>query len=193
MLGLLEFNVSILRLWVFLVRVSMLGLFLIQMVLWVVFSGYFDAFFLSAGAASSLLSVFICYRAGNRGKSGCSAYTLSRKDMAKFCRVVFLYLPWIFGQAVLSAWFVTKKVCGGATASKSARNGMVPVVTLVDTQQDSELGAFMLANSITFTPGTVGMNVTQDYKIEVLALEKSLISGVAEIDNRVSAVLGDCT
>ncbi|ASI47486.1 sodium:proton antiporter [Anaplasma ovis str. Haibei] len=170
---------------------SMLGLFLIQMVLWVVFSGYFDAFFLSAGAVSSLLSVFICYKVGNRSKSGCSVYTLSRRDMAKFCRVVFLYLPWIFGQAMLSAWFVTKRVCG-AVASRNARDGIVPVVTLIDTQQDSELGAFMLANSITLTPGTVGMNVTRDYKVEVLALEESLIPGIADIDDRVNAMLRNC-
>ncbi|KAF2281722.1 hypothetical protein GH714_042546 [Hevea brasiliensis] len=94
-------------------------------------------------------------------------------------------------EAMLSAWFVTKRVCG-AVASRNARDGIVPVVTLIDTQQDSELGAFMLANSITLTPGTVGMNVTRDYKVEVLALEESLIPGIADIDDRVNAMLRNC-
>ncbi|ACM49079.1 sodium:proton antiporter [Anaplasma marginale str. Gypsy Plains] len=170
---------------VFLVCTSMLGLLLIQMVLWVVFSGYFDAFFLSAGAVSSLLSVAVCYVIGAKEESG-SRYEPPRGSAARFCRIIFLYLPWIFGQAVLSAWFVTKRVF-----APNVRDMSAPVMALVETGQSGELGAFILANSITLTPGTVGMNVTRDYKVEVLALDKSLIPGVAEIDNRVSAILGE--
>ncbi|ACZ49506.1 putative monovalent cation/H+ antiporter [Anaplasma centrale str. Israel] len=165
---------------------SILGLLLIQMMLWVVFSGYFDVFFLSAGVVSSLLSVFVCHVIGVRGESGYIRYALSRGDAVKFVRIIFLYLPWIFGQAVLSAWFVVKRVC-----ALNVRDTNTPVMVLVDTTQDSGLGAFMLASSITLTPGTVGMNVTRDYKVEVLALEQSLVPGISEIDSRVSAVLGD--
>ncbi|MGN7619001.1 MAG: hypothetical protein ACTJLM_03735 [Ehrlichia sp.] len=45
----------------------------------------------------------------------------------------------------------------------------------------------MLANSITFTPGTVSINVTESspYKIRVLAIDEESISGVADIDSQV--------
>ncbi|MCU7611340.1 Na+/H+ antiporter subunit E [Anaplasma capra] len=159
------------------------GLYLIQMALWMVFSGHVGTFFLLSGAVSSLLSVFVFCKLLNRDEDARRA-AMSVGDVSKLFSAAFRYLPWVFGQAVMSAWFVTKKIL-----ASNASGAITPVTEIVDTNQDSELGAFILASSITLTPGTVGMHVTQDYKIRVLALEPSLIPGVSEIDSRVRSIL----
>ncbi|MGN7679000.1 MAG: Na+/H+ antiporter subunit E [Anaplasma sp.] len=161
---------------------------LVQMALWVVFSGYFDLFFLSAGAISSALSVFVLRRLSRAvaADSDSERRDLSFADSARFVAGLSWYPSWIFSQVVLSAWYVTKKVFMRDVTK--LQQGFV--IEVVSTTQNSGLGAFLLANSITLTPGTVGMRVMPDYSVKVLALDRELLSGVGAIDNAVRRVAG---
>ncbi|MGN7661655.1 MAG: Na+/H+ antiporter subunit E [Anaplasma sp.] len=156
------------------------------MALWVVFSGYFDPFFLSAGAVSSMLSVFVLRRLSSAVAVDSERRDLSFVGSARLLAGLFWYPPWIFYQVVLSAWYVTKKVFM-RDVTKLRQSFVVEVVS---TTQNSELGAFLLANSITLTPGTVGMRVTPDYRVKVLALDWELLPGVGDMDSAVRRVAG---
>ena len=153
------------------------------MLLWLVLSGYFDIFFISMGMLSAILSVVIRNVLKNTVSVECYDHSQVVGGIT-IAKNVLQYCGWLMWQAVVSTVYVTKLIIG--IGGKSGK----PVVVVMDTGQKNDLGLFMLANSITFTPGTVGMKTYADGKIRVLALDPELLSGVTDIDREVSKVLG---
>ncbi|AGR79602.1 Na+/H+ antiporter subunit E [Anaplasma phagocytophilum] len=155
---------------------------IVQMSLWLVFSGYSDWFFIASGIVSSVLSVLL-YSVLEKSVpkehyKKFPSFAVGRLRLAKnFC----LYCVWLLYQVIGSSIYVTKSVFAPCVKRCS------PVVAYVDTSQKSGLGAFMLVNSITLTPGTVGVSIASDGKVKVLALDKTLLSGVSEIDSKIRA------
>ncbi|WP_249549073.1 Na+/H+ antiporter subunit E [Anaplasma phagocytophilum] len=155
---------------------------IVQMSLWLIFSGYSDWFFIASGVISSVSSVLLCSvlekSVPREHYKMFPSFGIGRLRLAKnFC----LYCAWLLCQVIGSSVYVTKRVFGPCVKHSK------PVVAYVDTSQRSGLGAFMLVNSITLTPGTVGMSIASDGKVKVLALDKTLLSGVSEIDSKIYA------
>ena len=154
------------------------------MLFWLVLSGYFDVFFVSMGVISSVLSVGIRnVLKGAVSVERCGVHSWSIMTVVKVLR----YCLWLAWQVAISTTYVTKRILG------ICREPCKPVVAVIDINQKSDVGLFILANSITVTPGTVGMRTYAGGKIRVLALNSELLSGVADIDKEISGVLGETT
>ncbi|MDB1135363.1 Na+/H+ antiporter subunit E [Candidatus Anaplasma sp. TIGMIC] len=154
--------------------------FVVQICIWLVFSGYFDTFFVTAGIISAALSVLLQnHISGSMPVDDYRALPQGCSIGVRCAKNVLLYSVWLVGQIASSTLYVTKRVFLSSKLDDS------PVVTVVDTNQRSGLGLFVLSNSITITPGTIGMGTTAEGKVKVLALDNTLLSGVSESDDRI--------
>ncbi|QGR02260.1 sodium:proton antiporter [Ehrlichia ruminantium] len=164
-------------------------LFFILFVLWLALSGYFDLFFIGLGIASTIFAVFITKRLENAIPDD-SSYTYRTKTRKLSCTPLYFirYCFWIILQVALSNLHIIKKVWNFKTIIGP------PIFRLVQTKQKSAISVSLLANSITLTPGTVSVNVSElnaPYEIRVLAIDEESMSGVTDIDNKVSQVFVD--
>ncbi|MFV9838685.1 MAG: Na+/H+ antiporter subunit E [Aaplasma endosymbiont of Hyalomma asiaticum] len=154
------------------------------MLLWLVLSGYFDAFFVSMGMISSVLSVVM--RNALKGTISVESHGIRSWGIITIVKA-FRYCLWLAWQVAISTTYVTKKILGVRCEPCK------PVIAVMNINQKSDVGLFMLANSITVTPGTVGMKTYAGGKIRVLALNSELLSGVADMDEKISGVLEETT
>lgn len=160
--------------------------FFVLMVLWLILSGYFNVFFIVSGMCSAVLSLVIVnillerihYNNGER-----VIHISSECSFTFFIRSLY-YIVWLVKQIVVSNICIVKKIWKLKLDTDSC------VFKLITVQQKNDLGVLVLANSITLTPGTVSVDVIKEdrYKIKVLAIDKELISGVDDIDNKVKEI-----
>ena len=139
---------------------------------WVLLSGYFTVFLLSAGAGSALAVVLLSRRMG----------LLRREDLPlRFGARALLYVPWLLKEIAKAAWDVTRIIV--------QRNPAIsPTLIRFRPTQRTEVGLVMHANSITLTPGTITIEAEPGYFL-VHALTRQGAQGVvdSEMDARVSA------
>ncbi|WDM85550.1 Na+/H+ antiporter subunit E [Ehrlichia sp. JZT12] len=157
-------------------------LFFTLFTFWLTLSGYFDAFFIISGLASCIVTLIITKRLKSVIPQN-NNYT-HRTSIKKLLSNTFnflYYCYWIMQQTILSNLYIIKKVWNFKTKVD------FPIFRVIQTKQTTSLNVSILANSITFTPGTVSINVTESspYKIKVLAIDRESISGVEDIDNQV--------
>ncbi len=139
--------------------------------LWLLLSGYFEAWLLWLALASVVSIVFITHRMDVVDHEGFPLHLGPR---------ALLYFPWLILEIIKSNIDVAKAVLS---------NEISPQVITVKATQDSELGRTIYGNSITLTPGTVTINLEGD-QVEVHALLDETAAGVesGEMDRRVSAM-----
>lgn len=139
--------------------------------LWLLLSGYFEAWLLWLALASVLSIVYIAHRMDVTDHEGFPLHLGPR---------ALIYFPWL-------AWEVVKSNLDVAKAILT--NQINPQVIHVKATQDSELGRTIYANSITLTPGTVTIGLEDD-GLEVHALLDETAAGVetGDMDRRVSAM-----
>jgi multicomponent Na+:H+ antiporter subunit E len=113
--------------------------FLALFAFWVLLSGQFTPFLLAAGAASSVLVVWLAMRMEVIDREGMPAH---------FWHAVFTYWPWLAWQIVKSAWQVTRLIL-------DPRLPVSPTLVRFRPSQRSSVGLVTHANSITLTPGTI--------------------------------------
>ena len=161
-------------------------LFFTLLALWLTLSGYFDSFFIISGLASCIVTLFITKRLkGTIEQTNNYSYCTHNKRFFHNLFSFLYYCYWIIQQAILSNLHIIKKVWNFKTKVD------LPTFRVIQTKQANSLNVSMLANSITFTPGTVSINVIESnpYKIRVLGIDEESISGVADIDNKVLNIL----
>ncbi|QXK92159.1 Na+/H+ antiporter subunit E [Neoehrlichia mikurensis] len=160
--------------------------FIILMMLWVILSGHFSMFFVMSGICSAMLSVVIVLvlLKDHYDNDEYVIYAPSKCSIVLLIRLLY-YIMWIIKQVAISNLYIVRKVW----RLKLDINDYV--FQLIAVQQKNNLGAFILSNSITLTPGTVSIDVIWDdgYKIRVLAIDKELILGIDDIDCRVKELL----
>ena len=131
---------------------------------WLLLSGQFESTFLvGSGVISSALAVFCCHRLGVIGE----VY----QPVESIPRFLF-YLPWLIYQIVLASLDVTRH-------SWSLRSSIQPRLVKVPHSIRHPLAQTLLANSITLTPGTVTIDVTED-QLLVHALTDDAEKGVLD-------------
>lgn len=153
-----------------------LSLGILLFLLWLLLSGYFQAFLLTLGVVSCLLVVFIALRMDLADKEAHPVHLSPR---------ILGYWFWLLKEIWLAAIDVTKRVL-------SRKLNISPVLVQLKTSQHTELGQVIYANSITLTPGTFAIRIFDD-QILVHALSREAADGLAEgeMDRRVTRVEGE--
>lgn len=125
-------------------------------IFWLLLSGHYTALPLTLGLASVVLVVWITRRMAAVDGAGLRIGLPGRAP---------LYAGWLAGQVLLSALAVLRQVWSPRLAAR-------PAVGWTSTEELTEVGTVAYANSITFTPGTLSLQVN-DAGIEVHALREA--------------------
>ncbi|MBI4204471.1 MAG: Na+/H+ antiporter subunit E [Betaproteobacteria bacterium] len=148
---------------------------LVLFAFWLLLSGYFTVFLMTAGAASAIGVVLLARRMELVDHEG-HPIRLSWR--------VFTYWPWLFKEIAKSAWDVSRIII-------NPRLPISPTLVRARTSQKSTVGVVTYANSITLTPGTISVEVRRG-EILVHALTRegadSLLEG--EMDRQVTRFEG---
>lgn len=150
-----------------------LSLGLVLYCLWLLLSGYFQALLLSLGGLSVIAIVWIAHRMDVIDHEGHPIHLTAR---------AFLYWPWLIGEIVKSNIDVAKIII-------RRKMPISPMVIEIKSNQETELGQVIFANSITLTPGTVTIAIDRDIMV-VHALTREAADGLQTgvMDRRVTAM-----
>ena len=125
--------------------------FCVMFVFWIIMSGKFDLFHLGMGVLSSglvtWLSHDLLFTGHNKNLGGLLA------EIARFLR----YCVWLIGQIMLANIHIV-----GLALSPRAMQRIDPRIICFRTVLKTDFARFVLANSITLTPGTVTIRVQDD-------------------------------
>ena len=140
---------------------------------WLLLSGHYDLWFMGLGFISSASAVFLARRMGIVDAEGLPL------DLVPG---LLRYAPWLFGTVIQANFDVARRIL-------HPRLPITPTVIRVPAEQRTAPGRVSYANSITLTPGTISLEVSDD-EIEVHALSvdaaEDLQSG--EMGRRVVAL-----
>lgn len=149
------------------------SLFIALSAFWLLLSGFFTPFLLTAGAGSALLVVWFTARRMNVVDLEGHPVHLTGKALT--------YWPWLLWEICKSGWDVTKIIL-------DPRLPISPTMIRVPTTQKTDVGRVIYANSITLTPGTISLELDDD-GILVHALTAGGAEGLAtgDMDRRATA------
>jgi multicomponent Na+:H+ antiporter subunit E len=144
--------------------------------LWVGLSGFFDPVHLTFGAVSVTLVTLFTHRRFMPSAAVSGA-------LARMGRLV-LYVPWLVWQIAVANVDVMQRIFG--------MRPIDPVVIRFTPDLVSEFGRVTLANSITLTPGTVTVDITDEGEFVVHALNREAADAVLTraMELKVKAVEG---
>ena len=146
------------------------GTAVLLMALWFVMSEKTEPKFLILGAASSILIASLCLRTLTmRGAKSGSDYYLIGVNIPRFIG----YFAWLLVQITKSAVYV-------ARISVLRRSEVDPSIAWFKADYDNPAARAMLANSITLTPGTITIDITDDGIFSVHALTRELREGLLD-------------
>jgi len=154
------------------------------MALWLVLSGHFDLEHIIYGALSVLLVVWLNYRI--------SFVPMSNGEQVVGSNVIvhrmILYLFWLLWQIVKSGTFV-------AYLTLHPKMPINPMIVRFRSKLPNPLAKVILGNSITLTPGTLTVDIKDDFfTVHALVkdMEEDLVSG--DMEARVGRLyLDKCT
>lgn len=145
-------------------------------VIWLLLSGYFHLEFLIMGVSSCLLVLWM-------------TEPIMPEHIDK--RKIDLFFP--FRALSYAVWFFKELVMANVAVfslafTQNVRHVITPQFVVFHTKLDRPISRFVLANSITLTPGTVTTNV-EEREFIVHALSRSFAQGVpGEMEKRIAAV-----
>lgn len=150
--------------------VHLLSLFLICIAFWLTLSGSLKPKFIVYGVLASAATAWISYPLLLvPNKSGTKQYFVFGVPAFGFCS----YCVWLLWQLILANIDVLKATTGKELAIN-------PRVVRFYFKADNPMAYVMLANSITLTPGTVTINVTDEDLFEIHALTDGAAAGVLD-------------
>ena len=129
-----------------------LAAFVIMFMSWIILSGKFDLFHLGLGCITCLLVQVI---------SNDILFIERRKGLVVRLREIFrfiYYFIWLFYKIVLA----NLHVIGLAISPQRMEKSLDPHIFTFTTSLKTDLAKFILANSITLTPGTVTIRIHND-------------------------------
>lgn len=149
------------------------SLFVFLAAVWILLSGHWEPLLLGIGLVSVLGVVWLAYRMDVVDREGHPVHLTWKLP---------LYWLWLGKEIVKSNLVVTRLIL-------SPVDRISPRVVRVKASQRSDLGLAIFANSITLTPGTVSLDVGDDYVL-VHALTRALADELADgaMDARVAAL-----
>jgi len=155
-----------------------ISLFAVLYGTWLALSGHYTPLLLISGAVCSAIAVAVAIRMDLVDREGFPIHLTWKAP---------IYWLWLAVQVVIWSVHVSRHVL-------TPRLAIDPVVKRVRATQVNDLGKVIYANSITLTPGTVSMRVTED-GIDVHALTAEAMEDLQtdEMDARVTALEGKKT
>jgi len=151
-----------------------------MMILWCILSGQFDAFHLSLGVFSCAMVTLLT----SRYLCGDQVFNM-RKAIGLGCRLI-PYSVWLLKEIFLANVHVLRiaMLPGGMRL-------MNPEIITFKTRLSSPLARYLLANSITLTPGTVTLKV-KDSMMSVHSISAHTTKGLeGEMENRIAWAFGE--
>jgi multicomponent Na+:H+ antiporter subunit E len=144
----------------------------VLLVFWLVISGIYTSFLITAGVIFSVaVAVFCAKRLGVVDREGHPIH-LSLNAVT--------YWPWLVWQIAVSAWTVSRIII-------NPRLPISPRLIRVKMTQKSDVGKVTYANSITLTPGTISVDLEGDeILVHALTRESAADLEAGEMDRRVS-------
>lgn len=154
----------------------LISAFIALYLFWLVLSGYFTFFLMSAGAACAIAVVWFARRMDVVDAEG--------HPVQLGWRIV-AYWIWLSKEIIKSAWDVSRIIV-------DPRLPISPTMVSFKPSQKTTVGLVIHANSITLTPGTITIDVGKGGFL-VHALTRAGAEGVTsgDMDRRVSACEGD--
>ena len=140
------------------------------MAIWLLWSGIYEPLLISFGVFSVLLTAWVANTLGAVSNEG--------QPVSVGLRPLW-YIPWLLKEIVLANIDVIKRILHPSLTDPQAKV-ISPTWIKVSAKQKTRLGRTLFANSITLTPGTVSVDVGEDYIwVHALSLEgaESLIDG----------------
>jgi multicomponent Na+:H+ antiporter subunit E len=123
-----------------------LSLAVFLFIFWLVLSGHYVPFLITAGFVCSVLCVLAARKMRAADSEG--------HPMELFAGAI-TYFPWLLMEIVKSGWTVSKIIV-------NPRLPISPTMTVVTATQRTPAGIATYANSITLTPGTITVGVDGD-------------------------------
>lgn len=151
------------------------SLFAFLYLFWLLLSGFFTPFLLSAGVGCALAVVWFARRMDVVDAEGHPVHLAPK---------ALLYWPWLFKEIIKSAWDVSKIIL-------NPKLPISPTMVLFKPTQKSIVGLVLHANSITLTPGTITIEANAG-EFLVHGLTRASAEGVvdSEMDRFVTACEG---
>jgi len=141
---------------------------------WLALSGHYTVFLLLSGMGCVLLTLVFVHRIN----------IIDREYPHHLLIGIFRYVPWLLFEILKSAWNIGKIIL-------NPKLPISPTLVRIKTTQRTPLGQVIYANSITLTPGTISLELTEG-KILVHALTDDGAAGVlsGDMDRRVTRFEG---
>lgn len=163
--------------------VHKLSMFVVLFGFWMVLSGRTETKFIVYGLLTAAVTTWVTYPlllVPNR--EGSKKYFVFGVSIPKF----IMYFFWLMWQLVLANIDVL-------LATTAQELDIDPKVVRFYFRADNPMASVVLANSITLTPGTVTINVTDDGLYEIHALTKGAAAGVLDgsMQKKVAALYGE--
>tara|TARA_R110000850_G_scaffold276075_2_gene416955 strand:- start:912 stop:1445 length:534 start_codon:yes stop_codon:yes gene_type:complete len=154
--------------------------FILLMVVWMVFSGLFDAFHLTLGAISCGIVTWLSSDLLFENRQFGAGTRLAQGIM------LFSYFMWMIWQIILANLYLLKLAFGPSDA-------LQPQIVRYETSLKSDFEKFLLANSITLTPGTVTIKISGN-TFYIHAISDEAAEGLdGEMERRIARVFAPPT
>ena len=145
---------------------------------WLAMSGYFTGMLLTLGAISIVLTLWMCARMG-----------ILDAETAPY-----LYIPLTLSYFIWLGKEIYKANIAVVKAVMAPDMDISPAMVRVPVARKSDIGATMFANSITLTPGTVSVDIDEDYiLVHALLSEMAVADDFTEMGNRAGFAVGEGT
>ena len=163
--------------------VHKLSMFVVLFGFWMVLSGRTETKFIVYGLITAAVTTWVTYPLLLvPNKEGSKKYFVFGVSIPKF----IMYFFWLMWQLVLANIDVL-------LATTAQELDIDPKVVRFYFRADNPMASVVLANSITLTPGTVTINVTDDGLYEIHALTRGAAAGVLDgsMQKKVAALYGE--
>ncbi|MBK9606309.1 MAG: Na+/H+ antiporter subunit E [Betaproteobacteria bacterium] len=139
---------------------------------WLLLSGYFTAFLLTAGAGSALAAVLFSTRMGIIDRESHPFHLVGRALLS--------YWPWLVKEIIKSGWDVARRILHPGLP-------ISPTLTRFRPSQKTDLGLVIHAQSITLTPGTISIEVGHGpFLVHALTAAGGAALAGSDMDRRVT-------
>ena len=158
-------------------------LLLILMAVWFILSGIFEIKFILYGVITSVIITALCFPLFfMKGIHSDTTYFLIQVNLFKF----LTYFIWLMKEIVKSSISVTWNVFRGTKS-------LNPQMVWFRADYDNPAARALLANSITLTPGTITVDISDDGTYSVHALTEEAKEGLLDgtMQQKVAALFGE--
>lgn len=163
--------------------VHLVGMAVVLFAFWMILSGHTEIKFIVYGVLTSVVTAWVTY----------PLLLVTNKDGNRRYFVFGISLPKLLKYSLWLLWQLVLANIDVARATTSQNLNINPKVVRFYFRTDNPMAEVVLADSITLTPGTVTLNVTDDGLFEIHALTDGAAAGVLDgsMQRKVADLFGE--